>query len=149
MDLEPTDSERIIIGQLEIRYLIDGAASGMFELTVPPGALVPPPHSHSNNEESIYCLEGVLRCTVGDEARDLKPGEWGHTPRGVTHGFSNPHDHVARALVVLTPDIGAQYFRDVAEVVNAVGGPDPARIVEIMTRYGLVLSPSMPANRPG
>lgn len=147
MELEPTNGECITIGQLKIRYLIDGAASGMFELTVPPGAHVPPPHSHSNNEEIIYCLEGVLRCAVGDEVRDLKPGDWGYTPRGVTHGFSNPHDQVARALVVLTPDIGAQYFRDIAEVVNAASGPDPAKIVEIMARYGLVLSPLKPVNR--
>ena len=64
-----------------------------------------------------------------------------NTPRGVVHGFSNPHDRAARALVILTPDIGAQYFRDVAEVVGVAGGPNPAKIAEVMTRYGLVLSP--------
>lgn len=39
------------VGQLGIRYLIDGAATetlGVFELTVPPGSNVPPPHSHSS-----------------------------------------------------------------------------------------------------
>jgi len=39
------DETVIEIGALKIRYLIDGvvsgAASGMFELTVPPGARVP------------------------------------------------------------------------------------------------------------
>ena len=143
--MKPVEPEVITIGQLEIRYLMDGvatgAASGMFELTVPPGARVPPPHSHSNNEEIIYCLEGTLRCSVDDELRDLKPGERSLSPRGVVHGFSNPHDRAARALVILTPDIGAQYFRDVAEVVGVAGGPDPAKIAEVMTRYGLVLSP--------
>jgi quercetin dioxygenase-like cupin family protein len=146
--MEPANREVITIGQLKIRYLLDGAvdnaASGMFELTVPPGAHVPPPHSHSNNEEIIYCLEGILRSSVGDEVHDLKPGERSYTPRGVTHAFSNPHDHVARALVVLTPDIGAQYFREVAEVVSVPGGPDAAKLVEVMTRYGLVM-----ANRAG
>ena len=51
----------IEIGQLGIDYIVDGAGSsslGMFELTVPPGANVPPPHSHSNNEECVYVLEG-------------------------------------------------------------------------------------------
>jgi len=139
--MEISNGERITIGQLEIRYLVEGAASGVFELIVPPGAHVPPPHSHRNNEESIYCLEGVLRCIAGDKVRDLKAGECSYTPRGVTHGFSNPHEQTARALFVLTPDIGAQYFRDIAEVVNAGRGPDPAKIVEIMTRYGLELAP--------
>lgn len=141
--MQPGEQPVITIGQLEIRYLMDGtvtgAASGMFELTVPPGARVPPAHSHSANEELMYCLEGTLRSVVGGEVRDLKPGERTYTPRGVVHAFSNPHDTVARALVILTPDIGAQYFRDIAQVVGAPGGPTPAKMAEVMTRYGLVL----------
>jgi len=42
--------EVIAVGQLSIRYLRDGAmdkAIGAFEMTVPPGSNVPPPHSHS------------------------------------------------------------------------------------------------------
>jgi hypothetical protein len=60
----------------------------------------------------------------------------GYSPRGVTHGFSNPHDRAARVLVVLTADIGAQYFRDVAEVVGLPGGPNPAKMADVMSRYG-------------
>src|ERR1700722_13626899 len=105
-----TTTEPIRIGQLEIRYLQDGvesgAAAGMFELIVPPGARVPPAHSHSGNEEIAYVLEGVFRYTVDGETRDLGPGEHMRTPRGSVHSFSNPHQETARALVVLTPDIG-------------------------------------------
>jgi len=54
----------------------------------------------------------------------------------------------AKALVVLTPDIGAQYFRDVAGILGAPGGPNPAAMVEVMNRYGLVLAkPRRPARR--
>jgi len=141
----------ISIGQLEIRYLmdgtVDGAGSGMFEMIVPPGARVPPAHSHSDNEEIIYCLEGTLRTTVADEVRDLEPGDGRYTPRGAVHSFSNPHDRVARALVVLTPDIGAQFFCDVAEVVSTPGKPDPAKLAEVMQRYGLVLASPKPASQ--
>jgi quercetin dioxygenase-like cupin family protein len=143
--MQPQEQPAIRIGQLEIRYLIDGTISGagmgVFELTVGPGARVPPPHSHRNNEEIVYVLEGMLGYTVGEETRDLKPGERMYTPRGSVHAFSNPHDSPARALIILTPDIGAQYFRDVAAVVGASGGPSPARMAEVMTRYGLVLVP--------
>ena len=62
------------------------------------------------------------------------------TPRGSVHAFSNPHSQTARALVALTPDIGAQYFRDIAEVAAGPGAPDPARMGQIMARYGLVVS---------
>jgi quercetin dioxygenase-like cupin family protein len=131
----------INVGQLGIRYLVDGSHSaslGMFELTVPPGSNVPPPHSHSSNEELVYVLDGVLRYTVGSDARDLAPGDSMHTPRGTVHAFSNPFASVARALIILSPDIGAQYFRDVAAVANAGGPPDKVALVAVMSRYGLV-----------
>ena len=143
--MQPREQPIIRIGGLEIRYLVDGTESGagmgMFELMVPAGGRVPPPHSHTNNEEIVYVLEGALRYSVDGEVRDLKPGERMYTPRGSVHGFSNPHDRPARALIVLTPDIGAQYFRDIADVVGAPGGPNPAKMAEVMTRYGLVLAP--------
>jgi quercetin dioxygenase-like cupin family protein len=146
--MQPQEQPVVKIGQLEIRYLMDGtvtgAGTGMFELTVPPGARVPPAHSHRDNEEIVYVLEGTLRYSVDDEARDLKPGERMYTARGSVHAFSNPHDRPARALVILTPDIGAQYFHDIAEIANAPGGPSPAKLVEVMTRYGLVLAPPKP-----
>jgi uncharacterized cupin superfamily protein len=136
--------ESIKVGQMTIRYLIDGSAAGglgVFELTVPPDSNVPPPHSHTANEECVYVLEGVLRYAVGDETRDLRPGDWMRTPRGSVHRFSNPHRQHARALIVLTPDIGAQYFRDVGAVVNAGGPPDRAKLLEVMSRYGLAPAP--------
>lgn len=135
-----SSSEPIRVGQLGIRYLIDGAASGglgVFELTVPAGSNVPPPHSHTQNEECAYVLEGVLRYSVDGETRDLKAGEWMSTPRGSVHQFSNPHQGTARALIILAPDIGAQYFRDVAAVVAAGGPPDRSRLLAVMARYGL------------
>ena len=137
----------IKVGQLGIRYLIDGSQSasmGMFELTVPPASNVPPPHSHSNNEELVYVLEGMLRYSVGPDTRDLGPGQSMHTPRGTVHAFSNPFDCPARALIILSPDIGAQYFKDVAAVMNAGGPPDITQLVAVMNRYGLV--PSAPGS---
>ena len=135
----------IKVGQLGIHYLVDGSETdslGMFELSVPPGSNVPPPHSHSRNEECLYVLEGRLRCTVGTQTRDLAPGQSISTAKGVVHAFSNPFSELAKALVVLSPDIGAQYFRDIAAIVNADGHLDKAALQAVMSRYGLV--PSLP-----
>lgn len=131
------------IGQLEICYLVEGSQHGglgLFEMKVPPGAQVPPPHSHTDNEECVYVLAGELRYSVDGETRDLKTGEWMSTPRGSVHHFSNAGSETARVLVILTPDIGEQYFRDVADVVGAGGPPDRTKLIEVMTRYGLVLA---------
>lgn len=147
--MQPQEQPVIRAGQLEIRYLLDGtvtgAGSGLFELTVPPGARVPPAHSHRDNEEIVYVLEGTLRYRVDDEVRDLRPGDRMYTPRGSVHAFSNPGEATARALIMLTPDIGAEYFREVAAVVNAGGPPDPARMIAVMQRHGLVLEAPKPA----
>jgi hypothetical protein len=45
------------------------------------------------------------------------------------------------SLIVMTPDIGAQYFRDVGAVVNVGGPPDRAQLMAIMSKYGLVPAP--------
>jgi quercetin dioxygenase-like cupin family protein len=139
----------IHVGQMQVRYLVEGAESGglgVFELTVPPGAHVPPPHSHTHNEEFVYGLEGSLRYAVDSASRELGPGDWMSTPRGSVHSFRNEGTRPARALVVLTPDIGAQYFLDVGAVVNAGGPPDRARLLEVMAQYGLVpAAPPQPA----
>ena len=137
----PAEQDVIRLGQLEIRYLQqagNGCEMGSFELRVPPGSNVPPPHSHSANEELVYVLEGTLRYSVGNETRDLQPGDSMATPRGVVHAFSNPHGAVARALVINTPDIGPAYFREVESIVNAGGPPDRARLIATMRSFGLV-----------
>ena len=143
-----SSNETINVGKLRIQYLIDGTATGgmgVFELTVPVSSNVPPPHSHTRNEECVYVLEGKLRYSVDAVVRDLAPGDWMFTPRGAVHHFSNPHDGIARALIVLTPDIGAQYFRDVGAIINAGGPPDPAKLIIVMSKYGLVPASPQPA----
>jgi len=144
-----TQPETIKVGQLEITYLIDGAEKGtmgVFELRVPPSSNVPPTHSHSLIEECVYVLEGVLRYSVESTTKDLGPGESMYTPMSSIHGFSNPFDMPVRALIVLTPDLGAQYFRDVGAIVNAGSPTKQAELFEVMSRYGLVASlPSSPS----
>ncbi len=57
-------SKEVSIGQLAIRFLLEGEASGgsvaVFEFDVPAAARVPIAHSHDGYEETIYGLEGVL-----------------------------------------------------------------------------------------
>lgn len=141
------NNEIVRVGKIEVRYLVDAAESGglgVFEMEVPPGSHAPPPHSHAGSEECLYMLEGVLRYTLDGETRDLRPGDCISTPRGSVHSFANPSGETARALVMLTPDIGAAYFRDVAAVLGAGGPPDRTKLAEVMTRHGLALAAPKP-----
>jgi hypothetical protein len=48
--------------------------------------------------------------------------------------------------VMLTPDTGAQFFREVGALAAAGGPPDRAKLMAVMTRYGLV--PVAPKQAP-
>lgn len=137
-------NETIRIGQLVLRFLIDGPASGssvtIFEMTVPPGAKVPLAHSHDAFDETIYGIEGSLAMTLSGKSIGVDPGESLFVPRGAVHGFDNPSAATARVLAIITPGIlGAEYFREIAAIAQAAAGgpPDPAAICAVMLRHGL------------
>ena len=141
-------SEEIRIGQLAIRFLLEGEASGgsvaVFEFDVPAGARVPAAHSHDGYEETIYGLEGVLSWTLDGRKTDVGAGEVLFIPRGAVHRFDNDHGVEAKMLAIVSPGIlGPEYFREIAAVIEASTGgpPDPAAIGEVMRRHGLTPSP--------
>lgn len=141
-------SEEIKIGQLAIRFLLEGEASGgsvaMFEFDVPAGARVPIAHSHNAYEETIYGLEGVLTWTLDGRKSEVGPGQVLCIPRGAVHRFDNLHGADAKMLAIVTPGIlGPGYFREMAAVVQAGAGgpPNPAAMAEVMLRHGLTPAP--------
>jgi quercetin dioxygenase-like cupin family protein len=136
--------EEIRIGQLAIRFLVEGDASGgmvsLFEFDVPAGAKVPIPHTHDAYEETIYGLDGVLTWTIDGVPTEVGRGEAVCIRRGVVHHFDNRHDVDATALAIVTPGVlGPGYFRELAELVDAAAGgpPDLAAIADVMRRHGL------------
>jgi len=141
------EKEIIRAGQVEVRFLLESKDSNgqlaMFEFTVPAGAKVPAPHSHTHYDETIYGLEGVMTFTVNGQAINIAPGGTCFIPRGAVHGFNNLRQAKAKALAVVTPAlIGPDYFREMAAIVNAGGPPDLEKIKAVMTRHGLV--PALP-----
>ena len=143
-----SSSEEIRIGQLAIRFLLEGEASGgsvaVFEFDVPAAARVPIAHSHDGYEETIYGLEGVLSWTVDGERTDVGPGEVLCIPRGVVHRFDNDHEADATMLAIVSPGIlSFDYFREMASVIKGAtdGPPDPVALAEVMGRHGLTPAP--------
>jgi quercetin dioxygenase-like cupin family protein len=139
-----TTREQIKVGTMTIRFLLEGEQSGgsvaLFEFDVPAGTKVAAAHSHDGYEETIYGLEGVLTWTVEGTSTDVGAGEALCIPRGAVHRFDNTGDAGARALAIVTPGIlGPEYFREVAEVLEAAAGgpPDLAQVAAVMRRHGL------------
>ncbi|MGH7995777.1 MAG: cupin domain-containing protein [Opitutaceae bacterium] len=149
--VNPSD-ETIRLGPLVVRFLVTGDDShggiSAFELVVPGSQrLMAPAHSHEHYEETIYGLEGVLTWTVDGKQIDLGPGQGLCIPRGAVHRFDNNGSQDVKALCLVTPaEQGPQYFREMAEVVNAAAGgpPNKAKMAEIMRRHRLTPVPPPP-----
>jgi quercetin dioxygenase-like cupin family protein len=146
--MKSTVSEEIKIGQVAVRFLLEGDASGgsvaVFEFDVPVGAKVPAAHSHDGYEETIYGLEGVLTWTVDGEKIDVGPGEVLCIPRGAVHRFDNIYSHDTKMLAIVSPGIlGPDYFRECATIVNAAAGgpPDLVALGKVMRKHGLTPAP--------
>lgn len=141
-------TEHIRIGPLEIRFLLEGAATAgslaMFEFDVPANARVPIAHRHDTYEETVYGVKGVLTWTVDGRVHNVGPGEVLCIPRGAVHRFDNTSGADAMMLAVVTPGVlGPDYFREVAALLGAAAGgpPDMAAIAAVMQRHGLTPVP--------
>lgn len=138
--------EVIQVGPVAVRFFMDAGQTGgqftMFDFRVPAKARVPVPHSHVAFDETIYGLTGVMMWTVGGETIRVEPRQVLFIRRGVIHGFENRGQEDASALSIITPGLlGPAFFQDVADVLNAGGPPDVARIMAVMEKHGLKPAP--------
>ncbi len=144
-DTNVNPSEEVIrFGGLEIRFLLTTADTNdsvsMFEFTVPAGMRIPgPAHFNDGYEETVYGLAGALTWTINGKDLEVGPGQTLCIRRGDTHAWTNHGSVPAKQLTIVTPGImGPEYFRDVARVGNAGGPPNPAELLAIMGRHGMV-----------
>jgi len=145
-----TTTSPIQLGAIEVTFLVDADASAgaatVFETRVPPGAMVPPPHSHDGFEETVYGLDGTFVFTIDGHTRELAAGDAMCIRRGQVHRFENHSGAEATFLSVATPGVfGPDYFHEVAGVLAASAGgpPDIAALLGVMQRHGL--TPALPS----
>ncbi|HEX8847209.1 MAG TPA: cupin domain-containing protein [Pyrinomonadaceae bacterium] len=91
----------------EIRPLIDRTTSNiercsLAEEVLPVGAKVGR-HYHVETEEIYYILEGTGRMTVGEESREVAPGDAVFIPRGSAHTLENSGQVPMKILLVCGP----------------------------------------------
>jgi mannose-6-phosphate isomerase-like protein (cupin superfamily) len=64
----------------------------------------PGPHSHEENDELFYVIEGRMSFLAGETWLDAPAGSFLRIPAGVTHDFENRTGEPAGALNVFLPD---------------------------------------------
>jgi len=138
--LGPNEGETVHLLALGVRFMIDGDATGgrfsLVEHPMPPRSLGAPVHTHKNEDEYSYVLEGRVGVQLGDEVLEAGPGELVFKPRGVPHAFWNAGDEPARLLEIISPAGFENYFRELAPLINAPE-PDEAALGEVVARYEL------------
>ena len=73
----------------------------------------PPPHSHQQEVETLYVLEGQLEIVRAGETLIARKGDFVHFPKGLLHNFKTISPEGARILVTIQPGELAQLFREI------------------------------------
>ncbi len=123
-----------------IEILISGEMTGGLSATLtqtsPPGG-GPPPHSHKNEDETFYVLEGEYEVLHDNEWVMAGPGDVFHAKRGSVHTFRNIGSTAGKMLVFVTPSGLEEYL----EKLSAFSMPkDMAAILALSARYGVSFS---------
>ena len=138
--LRADEGERVQLLALGVRFLLEGGATdGRFSLVehpLPPRALGAPVHTHRNEDEYSYVLEGRVGIQLGDEVLEARAGDLVFKPRGMAHAFWNAGDEPARLLEVISPAGFENYFRELAPLL-ASADRDEAAIGAVVAKYDL------------
>jgi mannose-6-phosphate isomerase-like protein (cupin superfamily) len=114
----------------------NGAFTVLAERTRPGGGT--PLHTHHNEDEALYVLEGEYDVRCGDKTVRAGPGSFVFAPREIPHKFTNAGTTAAAILVVVSPAGLENFF----EEVNALPPPPDIQAVgSLATKYKLEIHP--------
>jgi quercetin dioxygenase-like cupin family protein len=139
----PTDGKSLSLGGLGVIYKVmpedTAGALAVVEHPIEPGRLVRP-HTHSNEDEISYVVEGEIGVRIGDKELSAGPGTWVFKPRGVPYTFWNAGPKQARLIEIITPGAFAHYFEELAAILGSGGPPDLGRLAILHQKYGQTYS---------
>lgn len=101
-----------------------GGQLTIYEITLVSGH-EPPRHTHANEDEAFYVLEGEVEYFVGAESAVAGPGDFIFLPQAVTHGFRTLTPR-ARLLLFIAPGASAEAFEVLGKPVHSLDLPVPA-----------------------
>ncbi len=137
----PNEGTMVLEGGFGVVLKLAGAETGdsfsVVEHPLAPGVLGSPPHTHTNEDEYSFVVEGKIGVMVGEEVYEAGPGSYVIKPRGVPHAFWNSGPEPARIVEIISPAGFERYFEELAEALSTGGPPEVSRLEEIAARYGL------------
>jgi mannose-6-phosphate isomerase-like protein (cupin superfamily) len=105
--LGPDEGRTYAMPTMRAVFKADGAETAdrfsVSEWWLDPQSGGPGPHSHEENDEIFYVIEGTPSLLVGTEWMDAPRGSFILIPAGITHDFANRTDARAGLLNVFIP----------------------------------------------
>ena len=124
----------------EVIFHLGGAETDgrltVFTNVTPPGG-GPPPHSHDNEDEWFFPLEGSVEFLLDGEWREAPVGSVVFAARRSVHAFRNTGAGPLKMLIHCSPAGFEVFFRRCAEEFSKAGPPDMERIVQIGIEHGI------------
>jgi quercetin dioxygenase-like cupin family protein len=108
---------------LKVRGEHTGGSVTAFENIIAPGD-GPPLHTHTNEDEAWYVIEGRLRFHLGDELAEVSTGGFVFVPRSTLHCIQNAGAEPARILVLFTTAGMEGFFDRLAALPPGAVDPD-------------------------
>jgi len=137
---EPGEGDVFTFGpaSMSLKTADDASSDSLFvaEHSMPPAFAGPPPHFHEEMDHHFYVLEGSVRFVIAGEEYVARPGSFVYVPRAVAHAFGNPFESPNRFLEMNVPGGFQHYYRELALAFPPGSAIEPARMREIMQRYG-------------
>lgn len=108
------------------------------EARLPARSSGPSLHVHTHEDEGTFVIEGTLTFVIGDNRFEAGPGSFVWAPRGVPHTFANLTEAPVRVIGMIVPSGLEKMFIEQAKYFSELTGPpDPERVDEIGSRYGV------------
>ena len=135
------NGETVALGSSSMTFRVTGENTGgtysVLEYLAAPGA-GSPMHSHTNEVESFYILQGAITFQLGNQKTRATPGTFVTIPIGLRHAFVNAESEPSRSLVILTPSGLEYFFFEMSQLLETYpGGLPDAVFLELSEKYGL------------
>lgn len=122
----------------------NGAFFLIESLSMAPGS-GSPYHTHHNEDESFYILDGEVAFVVDGSWTKAGPGTFVYGPREIPHGFVIVGARPARLLLMCNPAGFEGFVRDLAQPLSAPPSiPDVPHMIATAAKYGIDIHGPLP-----
>lgn len=125
------------------QVIVSGTANGgtrsEVDITLPPGALTPPPHIHRQQNETVSVMDGAVQVLGGRQWRTLGSGDSVSIPAGTVHTYRIRSDEITRFVMTHTPAMGFERYLERLYWLTAMNRIRPARTLTSSLYTSLLL----------